>query len=454
MRRLIAELELVNGPRYLLERRPGLISGGAAMAKRYIGFDVHRSFVIVARVSEDQAVLIKPCKVLAAGLTSWIGRHLSAEDEVVVEASAGIWDLYDQLAVAVGRVVVAHPYHIKLIASSFVKTDKRDALALAKLLAANLIPEVWVPPHHVRQLRSLIFHRFSLVRLCAMARNRVRSTGHRFRIALPEGRAAFDRAFWEHVELPAGERLRLEHDLAQIDVYSAQVKETEGELSRISLREPWCEDLPFLIQLPGVGLITALTILSAIGKVARFPRAKKLVGYAGLGTRLHQSGQSRRSGGITKQGRSELRYVMVEAAWNAIKHSPVWKAEHERLAVRLGRQKAAVAIARKLLVIVWHVLTKHELDRKGDPNTAAKSMLVWGWNDRLARRAGMSTGQFANVQLERLGIRLEKIRYCSREVVLRPSKVRSRRDEESRAGVDLGVSQAFPPEGCSDSPSC
>jgi transposase len=384
------------------------------MGKRYIGLDVHRLFLMVAAVAGDQTVIAAPRKVAAKDFASWMHGHLTAEDEVVVEASAGIWELYDQLSEVVGRVVVAHPYHVKLIASSFVKTDKRDALALARLLAANIVPEVWVPAQHVRQLRSLIYHRFCLVRSRATARNRVRATGHRFRIPLPEGRAGYDPALWEKVTIPPGERLRLRHDMAQIEFLSAQIKEVEEELGRQSLLRPWSEDLPFLIQLPGIGLITGLTILSAIGEIARFPTAKRLVSYAGLGTRLHQSGEAERSGGITKQGRAELRYTMVEVAWNAILHSPVWKAEHERLAARLGRQKAAVAIARKLLVTVWHVLTKHEIDRRGDPSAITRSIQVWGWKNRLAVSSGMSGEEFTQMQLGKLGIRLERVVYCSR----------------------------------------
>jgi transposase len=405
--------------------------GRLHMAARYFGFDVHRYFIVVAAVATDQRVLSRPRKVAAADLAQWMRDHLTAEDEVVLEASPGIWELYDQLIRVVRRVVVAHPYHVKLIASSFVKTDKRDALALARLLAANIVPEVWVPPHHVRELRSLIYHRFCLVRSRATARNRVRATAHRFRIPLPEGRAAFDNALWQDVDLPGSERLRLAHDMAQIVFFSEQIKQAEQELGQLSVGQPWCQDLPFLIQLPGVGLITALTIMAAIGEVARFPTAKRLVGYAGLGTRIHQSGQTDRSGGITKQGRSELRYVMVEAAWNAIKHSPLWREEHERLVARLGSQKAAVAIARKLLVIVWHVLSKHEADRQADSNAVAKSMLLWGSRNKLAASRGVKPGEFAGQQLARLGIRLDKIVYRSREIALQsPSNSHSPSSKE------------------------
>ena len=115
-----------------------------------------------------------------------------------------------------------------------------------------------------------------------------------------------------------------------------------------------------------------MTILSAIGEIERFPTAKKLVGYAGLGAKVHASGQTHRTGGITKQGRKELRWVLIEAAWTAVRYDQHWQEQFEQLAYRIGREKAIVAIARKLLVIIWHVLTAKAADRKAQPQQVAR----------------------------------------------------------------------------------
>ena len=96
-----------------------------------------------------------------------------------------------------------------------------------------------------------------------------------------------------------------------------------------------------------------MTLLAASGDSARFPAAKHLVGYSGLGAGVPDSGQTHHGGPITKQGRREIRAVMIEAAWVAIAHHPQWQREFHRLAPRIGRGKAVVAIARKLLVVVW-----------------------------------------------------------------------------------------------------
>jgi hypothetical protein len=159
------------------------------------------------------------------------------------------------------------------------------------------------------------------------------------------------------------------------------------------------------VQLPGISLINALTILGAIGEITRFPSAKKLVGYAGLGGRVHDSGQTRRRGGITKAGRRDLRTAMVQAAQTAANTHPHWKAELKRLQPRLGRNKAIVAIARKLLVSVWYVLTNEESDRFAEPELVARKLLQYAYTLGKANRpTSQSPGQYVRHHLDRLGL--------------------------------------------------
>lgn len=329
---------------------------------------------------------------------------------------SGCWETYDMLKQYCHRVVVAHPAHVKIIASSFVKTDKRDAVALARLLAANILPEVWVPPQPVRELRALIRHREALIQSRTRAKNRVRAIMHRYQIVGPKGRDAFDPGYWETVEVPPTEKLCARHAVETIQLLTCQIKEVEEELSRLSVSTHWKDDVPYLLQIPGVGLVTAMTVLSAVGDISRFPTSKKLVGYAGLGARVYASGQSFKTGGITKQGRRELRTAMIEAAWNAIKHSDLWRERFERLAYRLGRQKATVAIARKLLVVIWNVLSHRQTDREADEEAVARVMLVCGHRHRLATSLGVKPAQVMRNQLDvlQIGADLQKITHGSR----------------------------------------
>ncbi len=113
-------------------------------------------------------------------------------------------------------------------------------------------------------------------------------------------------------------------------------------LGRLSTCDPWVKQVPFLIQLPGLGVLSVMSLLAAIGEITRFPSAKKLVGYAGLGASVHDSGDTHQGGHITKEGRRDVRCVMVEAAWVAVEHHPHWKAQFEHLTRRMGKQKAIV----------------------------------------------------------------------------------------------------------------
>jgi hypothetical protein len=187
-------------------------------------------------------------------------------------------------------------------------------------------------------------------------------------------------------------------------------------------QEEW---LVLLLQLPGLAMISGLTLLAAIGDVARFSTAKELVGYAGLGARVHDSGQTHHTGRITKSGRRDIRCVMVEAAHTASRSHPHWRAELARLEPRLGHNKAIVAIARKLLVAVWHVLTKKGADRFAEPQRVASKLVQHAYRLGAAGRpAGVTCGQYVRQQLDRLGLgaELTAIRWGSRTIALPPSQ--------------------------------
>lgn len=314
--------------------------------------------------------------------------------------------MYDQLAPLVARVVVAHPFHVKLIASSMVKTDRRDTLTLARLLAARMIPEVWVPPLPVRHLRALVSHRERLISHRTAAKNRLRAILRRHQVVPPSGPlfSPKTRAWWQQLPLPPVERLCVQHHLDTIEWVSGQIEDAERELARLSASEQWHTATVLLIQLPGIGPIHAMTILGAIGDITRFATPKKLVGYAGLGGRVHASGKTYRTGGITKQGRTELRRTMIEAAWLAVAHSPLWKRRHKTLAARIGKQKAITAIARKLLVVIWHVLTHHEADRHADLAAVQRSLYGWASKHRLATSLGSTPAAFVRQALEILNL--------------------------------------------------
>src|SRR5690242_15320714 len=119
---------------------------------------------------------------------------------------------------------------------------------------------------------------------------------------------------------------------------------------------------------------------------------------------MHASGQTERTGAITKEGRREIRTALVEAAWAAVASHPHWKAVFQRLAARIGKRKAIVAIARKLLVVIWHVLTDHGADGYAEREAVARKLLRWGGRNHTATHQGLSRSAFVRRQLEILGL--------------------------------------------------
>jgi transposase len=152
-------------------------------------------------------------------------------------------------------------------------------------------------------------------------------------------------------------KLLVRFDLDTLQFAQKQVEKIEECLKQKNIQD---ERIPLLIQLPGVAMLTTTRILAAIGDIPRFESPKALAGYSGLTPGVEQSGVKLRGKGITKQGRRELRWVMVEVAWWAVKADPHWKKYFEELKRRMHPNQANVTIARHLLTMVWYALTRHE----------------------------------------------------------------------------------------------
>jgi transposase len=345
----------------------------------------------------------------------WRLSHLYPTDAVVLESTANAWHLYDQINPSVASVTVANPLLIQWISSANIKTDAQDAIKLARLLAAGMVPRVWVPPEPVRQLRGLVSHRQRLIRQRTQARNRLHSVLQRHNVSPPEGElfGTAHRDWWNSLQLEPLEQLLVTQDLQILDHLVPLIEQVEQRLYRESFCEPWKPHTPYLIQQTGIGVLTAMILLAAIGDIERFSRAPQLVGYAGLGARVHDSADKHRGGGITKQGRRDLRGAMVEAAWVAVIHNAHWKARFDHLCKHLSKEQAITAIARQMLVVVWHVWHDHESDQHTDAVTVARKMMTWAREGGKVMREGMPSAQFVRQQLDLLGIgqELSEVKY-------------------------------------------
>jgi transposase len=228
-----------------------------------------------------------------------------------------------------------------------VKTDKEDIRRLITLLIADIVPEVWVPPQPVRELRALISFRRRLTKQLTMSKNRLHSVVQRCNLQPPEGGllAEKNRVWWAHQTFTDLTAFQIERDLEIVAHLEAQKAAIDQKLAELSNTEPWAADAVYLLQIPGFGLIFSLTVLAAIGDIRRFAHTKKLVGYAGLGAGVHASGEKYQEKAITTAGRKELRWAVVEAAWVAVRSDPYWQAPCQRLEQRRHRNPAIVAIA-------------------------------------------------------------------------------------------------------------
>jgi transposase len=375
-----------------------------ASPKRFIGLDIHKYYLVATGVDADLNPVYGPRRIGYASLEEWIHKELTHEDAVVVEMTTNTWQIHDELLPRVHSVTVVHPPHVSLIVRAQVMTDRIAALTLARLHAKGLLVGIWIPPHEVRDLRALIAQRAKMTRLSTQAKNRLHAILHRHHIPPPSANPFLPstRPWWENLPLSLAEKVNLSCDLDTLAFAQRQIALFETALANLAAQD---ERVPLLVQLPGISLITALTLLSAIGSIQRFPSAKQLVGYAGLGARIHDSGLSYRSGRITKAGRKDIRAVMVEAAQTAANTHPHWKAELERLLPRTGRNKAIVAIARKLLVAVWHILTRQVADRFADPEMAARKFFQHAYKLGCHNRPqDQSTAAYVRQQLDRLGM--------------------------------------------------
>jgi transposase len=391
---------------------------------RFIGLDVHKHYLIAIGVDAELNQVLGPQRVQLRYLEKWMRKTLTSKDAVVLEMTTNSFQLYDELQPHVHSVTLVHPPHVKLITRAQVITDKIAALILARLHAVGLLPPVWVPPVEVRNHRALVAHRAKMVRLATQAKNRLHAVLHRHHFPPPEGGGLFaqdSRDWWFGLDVTAIEQTRIQSDLDTLAFAQSQVALLEKTLVEIAAQD---ERTLLLVQLPGVGLITAVTLLAAIGDITRFPSAKHLVGYAGLGCRVHDSGLVHRTGRITKAGRRDIRSAMVESAHTASRTHPHWKAELARLEPRLGYQKAIVAIARKLLVTVWYVLTKGCVDRFAEQEMVSRMLLHYAETlGKTNRPDGQTAAEFVRQQLDRLGlgVDLTSVRRGSKTILLPPS---------------------------------
>ena len=406
---------------------------------RAIGLDVHRDFCEIA-ICEDGKVRSGGRVQTTPDALGALAHSLLATDRVALEVTGGSWAIVRILEPHVKQVIVASPGDTG-IAQARAKTDRLDARTLARLLWVGELEGVWAPDELTRLLRRRLSRREQLVR----ARSRSKNEIHAVLMRCLKGKPPFadlfgvaGRKWLRQLELPVEEAETVEACMRHVEFLDAEVAEVERVLARYGMS---CSEIRRLMSMPGVNVICAAEFIAAIGDIRRFKTSRELVGYLGLDPKVTQSGSSPARGGrISKRGSASVRWALVEAAQSVIAQPGPMHAFYQRLRARRGHNVAVVAVARKLAVLFWCMLTREQQYAHQQPSLTAKKMR------RLELKAGAEkyTKTAAGVWSTN-----EKMRQAERELAMQAeaSYVRMVSDWQATAPKKPPTASATPATG-------
>jgi len=340
----------------------------------YLGIDLHLKRTYMVLMDKEGEVLDKQ-HLQNCDIAKYISENVPQETYAVMEATRNWPFFYDLIGEHVERVELAHAKEVRSIATAAVKTDQIDATVLAHLARLNFLPIAYAAPKEVRDLRQHLRYRNWLVNQRGRAKNRIHAILAGYNLSSPVT-DLFGRSGREWIEEVAEQELRptsqqvITETLALIKQMNVQIKKLAKE---IPLPETLKSKADLLISMPGIGKLLAATILAEIGDIHRFNSAKALCNWAGLTPRVHQSDRIVRHGRISKQGSRYLRTAMVSVATTACRVSPRWSRVIEQIARRRGWRAARVAVARRLLTVVYYMLKRDQLyDEKYEQRRSMK----------------------------------------------------------------------------------
>jgi transposase len=324
-----------------------------------MGLDQHRAQVTGEWLDTDTGEVRRARVVPAdrAGVRRFLSRFCGRELEVALEATTG-WRFVAEELRRVGAVVhLAEPAETAGLRGpkKRAKSDRADARHLRELLMVKRLPESWIPPDHILDLRARVRLRHTLSEQRGEWQQRIQAVlyhhgvSQRRRLMTAEGRD------WLKAQpLPAAAREQITVAIAMIDAIDVQMAPVEKELRAYARRQAGCKAL---MTHYGIGELTAVTILAELGDVSRFSSSRQAVRYSGLDVTVSQSDQRRAPGHISRQGPPALRWALYEAAQVARRgeRSPdreYYLATKERI----GGNRACIAVARKLLKRSYHTL--------------------------------------------------------------------------------------------------
>jgi transposase len=327
----------------------------APMERQYVGIDLHRRSSTIYRMTEGGEVLGCTRIPSQPAELAQVMAKAGEAPEVVLESTYGWYWAADLLQEMGARVHLAHALGNNW-GNRRVKNDEVDAKDLAAMLRLGRLSEGWIAPAETRELRELVRYRFSLVGDRTSAKAQIHGVMAKNGILPvvgemwgPSGTAQLD-----NLELPKAYTVRIESLRDLLEIYDREITMVDGEIHRVLKDDPGYRAL---LTLPGVGKVIAAIFVAEIGDITRFNSPKKLCSWAGLTPKHRESDQSVHRGSITKQGSPLVRWAAIEAVGNyRAKGNEKLREDYRRIAERRGRYKARVAVARKLLTLVYYGL--------------------------------------------------------------------------------------------------
>jgi transposase len=288
---------------------------------------------------------------------TFLARFDGAELEVALEATTGWRFLVEEIQRVGAEAHLAEPAETSGLKGKKqrAKTDWADARHLRELLLIGRLPESWIAPAHLLDLRARVRCRHTLVHQRTESQQRMHAVLYHH--GVPHSRKLLtlaNRGRIAGLKLPAAAREQLTIAIEMIDAIEIQIGPVDLALRAIARTQPGCRTL--IDQIYGIGPLTSVTILAELGDTRRFQNSRDAVRYSGLDITVYQSDQRRAAGHLSRQGPPALRWALYEAAQAARRPSSPDRPYYEQLAARLGGNRACVAIARKLLKRSYHVL--------------------------------------------------------------------------------------------------
>jgi transposase len=323
-----------------------------------MAFDQHREQIafdaLDTATGEVSRGRIRPADRL--GFRRWLGRWGGAQIEAALEATTGWRFLVEELRAVGAEVHLAEPAETSARRGpkKRAKTDRQDARHLRELLQAGRVPESWIAPEWILELRSKVRLRHTLIDERGEWQQRVQAQLYHHGVPRRRQLLVGERRAWlEALELPDAARRQIQVAVAMIDAVDQQLGPLDRELRALARRQPGCRAL---MAHYGIGEITSVSILAELGDACRFSSSRQAVRYAGLDITVSESDRKRSPGHLSRQGPPALRWALYEAAQVARRAGSPDRGYYEQAAARLGGNRACLSIARRLLQRSFHTL--------------------------------------------------------------------------------------------------